>query len=136
VIIVDASVGAKWFLNEVDAPKALALLGSGSRLSAPSILRLEIASAIVRAFRTGRIARADAETLLASASAMLSSAAITLADADPLQRRAEAISLDLNHGLADCLYVALAEREGGELITADATLLARVRPHFSFVRAL
>lgn len=50
--------------------------------------------------------------------------------------RAEAIALDLKQALKDCLYIALAERVGGELITSDTTLLARAAPHFPFVKPL
>ena len=35
--------------------------------------------------------------------------------------------------LYDCLYVALAEREHCELVTADARLLNNLRPHFPFI---
>lgn len=135
-LVVDASVAAKWFLKEAGAPSALALLGGGQALSAPSIMHLEVASAIVRAYRTGRLSRNDAEAVLADASAMLSSAAVTLVDAEALRPRAEAIALDLKHALADCFYIALAEREGADLITVDATLLGRSAPHFAFVKPL
>jgi predicted nucleic acid-binding protein len=33
----------------------------------------------------------------------------------------------------DCLYVALAEREKCELITADDKLVKKLQPHFPFV---
>jgi predicted nucleic acid-binding protein len=33
----------------------------------------------------------------------------------------------------DCLYVALAESEGCELVTADQRLINNLRPHFPFI---
>jgi predicted nucleic acid-binding protein len=57
------------------------------------------------------------------------------ADADLLPR-AEEIALDLKHALKDCLYVALAEREKCDLVTTDASLLARAGGQFPLVRAL
>jgi len=36
-------------------------------------------------------------------------------------------------GVYDCLYVALAEREGCELITADDKLVKNLQPHFPFI---
>ena len=33
----------------------------------------------------------------------------------------------------DCLYVALAEREGCQLITADDKLVRKMQPRFPFV---
>jgi len=135
-LVVDASVAAKWFLREADAASALALLSTGLDLKAPAIVRQEVASAIIRAFRTGRIDRAAAEQLLANASGMLASAAIELIEPAPLHARAETIALDLKHAFIDCLYIALAEREGCELVATDATLLARAAQRFPFVRPL
>ncbi len=36
----------------------------------------------------------------------------------------------------DCLYVALAEREGCPLITADQKAVNNLAPHFPFIVAL
>ena len=36
-------------------------------------------------------------------------------------------------GVYDCLYVALAEREGCELVTADAKLLTSLGVTFPFI---
>ncbi len=135
-VVVDASVGAKWFLNETESAKARALLGAGLDLKAPALLRQEAASSIVRAYRTSRLSRADAETALSAASQMLSSAAVELVPTERVQARAEEIALDLKHALADCLYVALAESEACDLLTTDAKLLARAAAHFPFVKLL
>jgi len=34
------------------------------------------------------------------------------------------------------MYVALAERESCELVTADTRLINSLQPHFSFIKAL
>jgi predicted nucleic acid-binding protein len=39
-------------------------------------------------------------------------------------------------GIYDCVYLALAEREGCELITADEKLVSKFSREFSYVRAL
>jgi len=39
-------------------------------------------------------------------------------------------------GIYDCLYVALAEREGCELVTADDKVLRVLQPQFSFITSL
>jgi len=39
-------------------------------------------------------------------------------------------------GVYDCLYVALAEREGSDLVTADDKLVRTLGPHFPFIVAL
>jgi hypothetical protein len=38
-------------------------------------------------------------------------------------------------GLHDCLYVALAEREGCQLVTADDRLVRTLQPTFPFIKA-
>ena len=47
--------------------------------------------------------------------------------------RAYEISSQMRVGIYDCLYVALAEREKCELITADDKLLKNLQPQFSFL---
>ncbi len=39
-------------------------------------------------------------------------------------------------GVYDCLYVALAEREGCEFITADDRLVRALKPAFPFIISL
>jgi predicted nucleic acid-binding protein len=135
-LVIDASVAVKWFLHEADSAKALSFLSAGSDLAAPEILKQEVASALVRAYRNGRIDRSRAEHVLANAANMLSSAAIQLVDVGPLHARAETVALDLKHAFMDGLYVALAESLGCDLVTTDTSLLARASPHFSFVKPL
>jgi predicted nucleic acid-binding protein len=54
----------------------------------------------------------------------------------PLLPRAYEISSALRVGVYDWLYVALAEREQIELITADDRLVRNLKPHFPFIVAL
>ena len=50
--------------------------------------------------------------------------------------RAIAISSRTRSGYYDCLYVALAEREGCQLITADQKSINNLAPHFPFILPL
>lgn len=54
----------------------------------------------------------------------------------PLVARGYAISSTYRVGVYDCVYVALAEREGCELVTADDRLVRNLQPHFPFIVAL
>jgi predicted nucleic acid-binding protein len=47
--------------------------------------------------------------------------------------RAYEISSQTRQGVYDCLYVALAERERCELLTADQKLLNTLQPLFPFI---
>jgi predicted nucleic acid-binding protein len=39
-------------------------------------------------------------------------------------------------GIYDCLYVAVAEREGCEIVTSDARLVNSLQPAYQFIIAL
>jgi len=54
----------------------------------------------------------------------------------PLLARAAEIASAARIGVYDCVYVALAEQDGCELVTADAKLVASLRATFPFIRAL
>jgi len=51
----------------------------------------------------------------------------------PFLPRAYAISSAARIGVYDCLYVALAEREGCELVTTDARLINTLAPQLPFI---
>jgi predicted nucleic acid-binding protein len=50
--------------------------------------------------------------------------------------RAYALSSAIRVGIYDCLYVALAEQEGCEFVTADDKLVKNLQPAFSFIQHL
>jgi len=56
-----------------------------------------------------------------------------LVTAVPLLPRALEIAKLFRQTVYDCLYVALAEREGRELVTADDKLVKAVQPTLPFV---
>jgi predicted nucleic acid-binding protein len=51
-------------------------------------------------------------------------------------RRALAISSAAKIGVYDCLYVALAEREASQLVTADDKLVKNLHPNYPFIKHL
>ena len=53
-----------------------------------------------------------------------------------LTPRAIQIATQARIGVYDCLYVALAEREGCALVTADARLLNSLQPTYPFITSL
>ena len=46
------------------------------------------------------------------------------------------ISSQARIGVYDCLYVALAEQQGCQLVTADDRLVKTLQPTFSFITSL
>lgn len=124
LIVVDASAAVKWALAEPDSPAAEVLLTGGQDLFAPELLRLEGAGAITRAFHHGRLSADQAAEAVNDWLAQLRRGDVRLTpDRLDIGRAAE-ISCVLRHPIPDCLYLALAERLGAELVTADATTFA------------
>ena len=101
-------------------------------LLAPSVFPGEIANALTKAERQKLIAVGDARPLIAK---VLRTPPV-LYPYEPLLLRATDISSQMTCGFYDCLYVALAEREGIELITADDKLVNSLQTTMPFVVSL
>ena len=131
--VIDSSVAFKWVVPEADTDKALVLRDDfGKRvrdLLAPDVFPVEVAHALTRAERQGRVAVAKGGLLLADILTTLP----VLDPSLPLLMRACEISSQARIGVYDCLYVALAEREGCELITADDKLVKNLQSRFPFI---
>jgi predicted nucleic acid-binding protein len=136
VIVVDASVAAKWYLAEPDSPQAIALLNTRSTFGAPDIIRLEVTSAITRAVRTGRISNSQARHAAQSWLGHLRQELLVLEPAEADIESAIDLALGIGHGLMDCLYLAMAIRHAASFITTDALLVRRSRSIYADVRTL
>lgn len=126
----------KWVLTEPDSPRALSVRDNYRKqlheLLAPDVFPVEIARALTRAERKGLIKPPQAARLLAD----VLSSPMPLHPYLPLLPRAVAISSAMRSGVYDRLYVALAEREGSELLTADDKLLKNLEAQFPFIVSL
>ena len=134
--VLDSSVAFKWEVVEADSDKAIRLRDEARmglhELLAPDVFPIEVAHALTRAERQGRVSPADGWRLWLG---IMADAPI-LAPYLPLMPRAYALSSAVRMGVYDCLYVALAEREGCTLVTADARLVTNLHGRFPFVMAL
>jgi predicted nucleic acid-binding protein len=129
--VLDVNVALKWVLNEVDSTKARRLRDDWraqiQELIVPDVFPFEAAHALTRAERRRLIADAAQfwGEIMADCPRLFPSL--------PLAHRALTISRQARIGFYDCLYVALAEREGCELVTADARLLSNLKLTFPFI---
>lgn len=134
--VLDSSVAFKWLVPEVDTPKALRLRDDYQKalheLLAPDILPVETTHALTRAERQGRITSFQGAALFTD----LMNDLPPLHPHLPLLPRAYEISSALRVGVYDCLYVALAEQEQCDFVTADDKLVRNLQPHFPFIVAL
>ena len=120
VYVVDSSVAIKWYVPEVHQPDALRLLGCGVPLHSPDFLDVEVAAVLWKKLRRGVLTRPDADDILTE---LLSSAVPVRHPSVPLVADAFDLADQSGRTVYDCLYLALAVRLGGRMVTADDKLV-------------
>jgi predicted nucleic acid-binding protein len=120
--VLDASVAVRWLVAERGSDEAAVLLGRPVGWLAPRLMLTEAAGALRRKTAGGELD----PTLAAQALDILvdgtEGGLIHIADDETLVASALMLAISLKHRVPDCLYLALAEREGAALATADARL--------------
>jgi predicted nucleic acid-binding protein len=121
--VLDSCIALKWVLNESGRDLAERLrdgfLAGTIWLIAPDIFPIEIGNALTKAERQRKIELGQASLFLTDILDPLPELRPSL----PLLLRAIELSSRGRLGVYDCLYVALAEAEGCDLLTADERLL-------------
>src|SRR5438309_674701 len=134
--VVDSSVGVKWVLVESDTDKARRLRNayrSGQdELIAPDWFLAEVSNVLGKAAARGRMSTAEA----VQAYTDIVQDAPKLHPSVPLVRGALDLALKHRRAVYDCLYLALALREGCQLITADDALVRQLQPIYGCLVAL
>ncbi len=134
--VLDSNVAIKWVLPEADTPKAVQFRNEIRQgvheILAPDIYAVEVGHALTKAERRGVIQPPLGVRRLQS---VLRYPPVLHAYL-PLLPRAFEISSAARHGIYDCLYVALAERERCELLTADQKLINNLEPSYPFITSL
>jgi len=132
-IVVDASVGVKWFLpsgQEPFAEEAAQLLQAYVRSQVnflvPDIFWAEIANAAWKAARRGELSSANATAAVSSVTALR----IPSISSSELLPQALAIALAFERTVYDSLYVALAVSSNAYVITADERLANSLAARF------
>src|SRR5260370_27807119 len=130
--VLDSSAALPCVLPEKDSEKAIQLRDDARNgvheLLASDIFPAEVCNALLKAERTKRINVGEGKTLYASIGADIPVLHPFLA----LMPRAGDIASRYRVALYDCLYIALAERESCEVITADRGIVS-LQAQFSFI---
>jgi predicted nucleic acid-binding protein len=134
-LVVDCSVVVKWHIPTEDhAAAAAALFGDWEHhvvdVWVPNHLPSEVISAFLRASRRGRLTTDEAREAIRDLLAL----PFVLCDVTAVADRAFTIAHQHQQRAYDCLYVALAEREGSELWTGDERLYNALHAQHPFVR--
>jgi predicted nucleic acid-binding protein len=125
MIVLDASVVVKAYLEEAASDEAIAILAGQSKLLAPELIRVEVAAALCRRSRKGELAAEDAKVRCAHWLDRLHGGLFTLTPDRDLLSDAIELAANLKHPLQDCLYLATARRFDVPLITADTSFRDR-----------
>ena len=127
--VLDANVAIKWVLNEPHSVKAVQLRDEHRQqfheLISPDVFPVEVAHALAKAERRGQIKIGHGQLLMADVLATPPDFRPYL----PLLHRAFALASAARIGVYDCLYVALAEQEQCDLLTADDRLIRTFPKH-------
>lgn len=133
----DASLAAKWLVNEEGTGAAVALLEQWAdreiAVAAPPLLLIEVTNALYKRIRRGELALSEAVALLRQ----LLELGIALESPEGLHQSslelAEQLGLPATY---DSYYLALAASLGCELWTADERLYNSVKERLVWVRCL
>jgi predicted nucleic acid-binding protein len=122
LIVVDACVGAKWFLQEDHSAAAGRLRAPHYQLAAPDFFLLEVDNVFVKRVRQGELKAMEAM----GARKVLRQFPITYVPFALLQDHAYYLAQQTMRSLYDCLYLALAEEQDSRVVTADRRFYEQV----------
>lgn len=123
MVVVDASVALKWFVQEEGTPSALSMLASADSLIAPELVIAEMCNGAWRMSQIGRMTKEQAMIVAAQAGRLFHET-VSL---DRLSVRASQLAFLLDHPAYDCFYLALAEQRQTEVVTADRRFVEKTR---------
>ena len=138
MIVIDASVAVKWFVEEHDSNLAKQLLADErDNLCIPDIFVVEVTATLVREANSskadGRIFRGGLYHLID----MIDQQSLRLVRTPPSQiMDAGNLAIDLGHPLKDCIYLALAMELDCDLVTCDAKFAVKAKGVWDRVRVL
>jgi predicted nucleic acid-binding protein len=138
MIVIDASLAAKWIIVEPNSAAALAFLEDCTEpLVAPDLIAIEVSSAIVRRANMDKALGETMRDANARWASLLDAQTITLrrpTSGDILE--AANLAMDLGHPLKDCIYLTLAMEMGCNLMTCDARFSEKAKGVWARVRVL
>lgn len=125
VLVVDASVVIKWFVDEIYAAEAHRLLHAPEEFVAPDLLFAEVANVIWKKVRRGELPD-EAATGIVSGLHRIDIETVSCRD---LAATACSLAIDTGRSVYDSMYLALAIARHTRLITADQHLVNAIRSH-------
>lgn len=127
MVVVDASVASKWYLNETGSEQAKAAYQQLENFFAPPLVITEVLASLTKAGRTGRLDDDFVQSLCTSWLDELNAKIVTVVADDDDRETAVTTAIKQRHSYQDCLYIALSLRLGIPLLTADKKQLEAAR---------
>jgi predicted nucleic acid-binding protein len=115
MLVIDASVAVKLVAEEGGADEAISRVAGEPGLIAPDWVRIEVGHTLWRKAGMGLLIQSDSEACLLALPTFFEQ----LYPSGELLAHGFQLAFALGQGVYDCLYMALALREDGILLTAD-----------------
>ena len=129
LLVVDASIVAKWYLQEELSEEAARVIEAGARgetrLLAPVLLAAELGNVLWQRYRREELSVEEVRDVWAAFEA----APLTLVEIERLMPAALEVAVGYGCTVYDALYVALTEAytaDGASLVTTDRKLLRQL----------
>ena len=134
ILVVDASVVIKWFVEEPLRPQARSLLADRHEFVAPDLMVAEVTNIAWKKTIRGEIQIDQAHSIVRSI--VLPPFMSTFVESTALRERAFTLALQWKHPVYDCFYAACAEALSAPLISADEKFLRLVNGRDSSIRGV
>lgn len=132
ILVIDASVAIKWFVEEPLRPQARSLLADRHEFIAPDLLIPEVANIIWKKVTRGEVEGDQARSIIRAIA--LPPFISTLVESVSLRERALVLAMQWKHPVYDCFYAACAEVVSAPLVSADERFLRLLETHDSSIR--
>jgi predicted nucleic acid-binding protein len=136
MIIVDASLAAKWIFWEADSEQALDFWNANAGdLGAPDLIAVEVAAAAVRRANMEKLLADDMKEALAAWGRILSGSSLQQFRMTTSRiLSASRLAISIGHPLKDCVYLILAMELDCEMVTCDARFAKKAKVVWDRVR--
>lgn len=123
MIVVDASIIVKWFVEEEGHSLAFKLLDAELRIAAPDLIFSEVANVLWKKVRRGEV---TSEQAMQACNALPDFLEVVIPTVSLIEESL-ALASRLDHPVYDCCYLVCAQSEGTKLVTADEKFISHVR---------